>query len=78
MLWYWLKLTHLLFQTGDTALHVACAMGFMEIASILIAQGAPLRARNNHGQRALDLAKTEGYAEIEALILSALARGTLV
>ena len=53
-------------------------MGFVDIASILLIQGAPIRARNHNGERALDLAKTEGYAEIEALILSALARGTLV
>ena len=53
-------------------------MGFVDIASILLIQGAPIRARNHNGERALDLAKTGGHGEIVAMIQSAIAHGTMV
>ena len=49
-----------------------------EIASLLIAQGAPLRARDATGRSARDIAVARGEDDIVAMIDHACARGTLV
>ena len=59
-------------------LHVACDLGLEEIASILIAQGAPLYARNAEGRTARRLAHNGGYRDIVDMIEHALTRGTEV
>ena len=59
-------------------LHVACDLGLEEIASILIAQGAPLYARNAEGRTARQLAHRGGHGDIVEMIRHALARGTVV
>ena len=67
-----------LLQSGESVLHVACDLGLEEIASILIAQGAPLHARNAAGRSARSIAHKGGYGDIVAMIDHALGRGTPV
>ena len=59
-------------------LHIAAESGFDEIASLLIARGAPLRARNSRGQTARDLALEAESLDIAAMIEHACSRGTFV
>ena len=65
-------------QTRDTVLHIAAEYGFEVIASLLIAQGAPIRARNAAGQTARDMATDGGDPDIVAMIDHACGRGTFV
>ena len=57
---------------------MACDLGHEEIASLLIAQGAHLYARNAEGRTARQLAVKGGYVDIVAMIDHAYARGTMV
>ena len=59
-------------------MHVAAELGFEEISSLLIAQGAKLRQRNSAGQSPRDAALRSGCEEIVAMIDHALAPGTIV
>ena len=65
-------------QGRESALHIACELGHEEIASLLIAQGAHLYARNAEGRTARQLADRGGYMDIVAMINHACARGTMV
>ena len=51
-------------------------MGFVNIASLLIANGANLHMRDSAGRTARDLALVCGHGEIVQMIEHALARGT--
>ena len=73
-----LYLIHIDLQTGETVLHIACDLGLEEIASLLIAQGAPLSIRNAARRTARSIAQKGGYNDIVAMIDHALGRGTLV
>ena len=44
---------------GQTALHIAARRGFAEILSILMAYGASLTTRDNHGRLPIDMAANE-------------------
>ena len=70
------SLMHL--QDGNTALHMACKLGLEEIASLLIAHGASLYARNASGRTARSLALRGGFEDIVAMIDQVYARGTMV
>ena len=53
-------------QNSETALHVAALCGHAEILSLLMAYGASLTARGNHGRLPIDVARNE---TIRVLIL---------
>ena len=55
-------------------LHIASEAGFEDIASYLIAQGAPLHLRNSRGLTAHELALRGEYEDIALMIESALDR----
>ena len=57
-------------------IHVACEMGFVNITSLLIANGANLHMRDSAGRTARDLALASGHGEIVQMIEHGLARGT--
>jgi hypothetical protein len=54
-----------------TALHVAAAMNDADCATALLAAGAPLRARNAHGLRAIHVAAAAGAQEVMWLLEAA-------
>ena len=51
-------------------------MGFVNITSLLIANGANLHMRDSAGRTARDLALASGHGEIVQMIEHGLARGT--
>ena len=59
---------HGILQSGETALHYACKSGFEEIASLLIAQGAPVWPRNQAGMTALEIAVEAGFEDIAIML----------
>ena len=65
-------------QSGESVLHKASELGHVDIASLLITQGAPLCATNVFGESARDLAMIGGFEEIAIMIEHALAHGTWV
>lgn len=55
-------------ENGRTALHVAAAAGFDEIASMLVGRGANIRIRDRAGNTPAALALAEGHARVAKLI----------
>ena len=58
-------------EDGDTPLHSAARQGRVELASLLIARGADINARNNSGKTALQLAIEEKQDAIAELLRKA-------
>ena len=54
-----------LFQTGDTALHVACREGLLSVAQSLCAFGCAVDVANGEGQFPLHLAAKAGHTEVK-------------
>ena len=44
-------------QNGDTALHIAAAMGRRKLTKILIESGCDIEAKNKQGETALDISR---------------------
>ncbi len=57
-------------SSGDTALRLAAANGFFEIANILIGAGANLQIKNNWGETALSSAIAKNHTPIATLLFS--------
>ena len=55
-------------QNGETALHIAAQYGFEDIASLLIAYGAPVMVRSAARQTARELALRGGFIEIVEML----------
>jgi ankyrin repeat protein len=56
---------------GDTALMWAAAAGQVGVVRLLIEAGADVRAVDDEGVSALDLARTNGHAEVVAALIAA-------
>ena len=46
-----------MFQNGDTALHIAAAMGRRKLTKILIESGCDIQAKNKQGETSLDISR---------------------
>jgi uncharacterized protein len=55
-------------ENGRTALHIAAAAGFEDIASMLVARGADVHVRDRAGNTPAALALAEGHVAIAKLI----------
>ncbi len=55
---------------GPTPLQFAAGYGHKEIAELLIAKGANVKANNNNGFTALHLAASEGHKEVVELLIA--------
>ncbi len=55
---------------GATALHISCREGFLEIAKILIENGADVNAIDNEGWTPLMRANINGHHEVVSLLVS--------
>ena len=53
---------------GDTLLHEMARQGHMDVAELLLANGADVNARDNQGQTPLAVAKKRGYTELVELL----------
>ena len=49
---------------GDTALHVACQQGHVDIVNLLLTNGASLNVRNMQGLTCLETAAQAGNGEV--------------
>ena len=57
-----------IWKEGITPLQTAACHGYKDIAEILIAAKADLNAKNDKGETALKLAKSEGHKNIAKLL----------
>ena len=55
-------------QGGFVPLHAAAQSGDLELASLLIAHGADVKARADNNQNALDFAMTKGHQAMVDLL----------
>ena len=55
---------------GPTPLQFAAGYGHKEVAELLIAKGANVKANNNNGFTALHLAASEGHKEVVELLIA--------
>ena len=53
---------------GETPLMIAATTNFVKMASLLIANGAYVNARNNHGYTAMDRAIGQNHPKMQALL----------
>lgn len=60
---------------GDTLLHIACRMGALAVATLLLDRSAPLEAKNNSGGTPLLLASGHGHFSVVEMLLN---RGALI
>lgn len=58
-------------QTGDTALLLAAGDGLTKHVRLLLAHGADVRARDDKGRTALELASAWGYTDIAQILITA-------
>lgn len=49
---------------GDSALHIACGQGHVNIVNLLLDSGASLTICNNHGLTCLEVAVRAGNGEV--------------
>ena len=56
-------------KDSDTALHIACAQGFEDIAVLLMEKNADVKSRNDHNETPLHLAAFYGKNELVSLSL---------
>ena len=57
-------------DTGMTSLHMACALGYGDIAKALLEKGADANAKSKWGHTALGLASRYGHGNLAALLLA--------
>jgi ankyrin repeat protein len=57
------------FSDGETPLHVASRMGFVEVARILLKHGADIEARDRNDWSPLERATTKGHVEVTRVLL---------
>ena len=57
-----------LFQNGDTALHIAAAMGRRKLTKILLESGCDKDAKNKQNETAMDISRRKELAEIVSIL----------
>ena len=57
-----------LFQNGDTALHIAAAMGRRKLTKILLESGCDKDAKNKQNETAMDISRRKNLAEIVSIL----------
>lgn len=62
--------SNVLFQEGDTALHVAAAWGELEVIKILVENGALLHIPNHIGQLPLHVAISRRHSNVALYLLN--------
>ena len=63
------QLNHI-FQNGDTALHIAAAMGRRKLTRVLLESGCDRDMRNKQNERALDIAQRKNLVDIVQILTS--------
>ncbi|MBQ7608686.1 MAG: ankyrin repeat domain-containing protein [Desulfovibrionaceae bacterium] len=61
-------------EVGNTPLHHACELGFVEVVRALIAKKAPLGARNTQDETPIDVARKKEETEIVSLLEYAMSK----
>ena len=56
------------FQNGDTALHIAAAMGRRKLTKILLESGCDKDAKNKQNETAMDISKRKNLGEIISIL----------
>jgi len=64
----WVNVRDVEKNTWDTPLHLAAVNGHAGAVRLLLEHGADVEARDREGKTPLDLARTEGYEEIEEIL----------
>ena len=62
------KMMQFLFQNGDTALHIAAAMGRRKLTKILLESGCDKDAKNKQNETAMDISRRKELAEIVSIL----------
>ena len=62
------KMMQFLFQNGDTALHIAAAMGRRKLTKILLESGCDKDAKNKQNETAMDISRRKNLAEIVSIL----------
>jgi cell wall assembly regulator SMI1 len=60
-----------LISNGNTPLHFAAAAGQIDAVKLLLAHGARPNAKNDKGQRPVDLASNKGHTEVASVLAAA-------
>ena len=58
----------LFFQNGDTALHIAAAMGRRKLTKILLESGCDKDAKNKQNETAMDISKRKNLMEMISIL----------
>ena len=57
-----------LFQNGDTALHIAAAMGRRKLTKILLESGCDRDSKNKQSETALDISRRKNLVDIMVIL----------
>ena len=56
------------FQNGDTALHIAAAMGRRKLTKILLESACDKDSKNKQGETAIDISRRKNLVDIIAIL----------
>ena len=57
-----------LFQNGDTALHIAAAMGRRKLTKILLESGCDKESKNKQGETSLEISRRKNLVDIITIL----------
>ena len=61
-------ITRNLFQNGDTALHIAAAMGRRKLTKILLESGCDKESKNKQGETSLEISRRKNLVDIITIL----------